>query len=123
MLKFIKSYWLHVALIIGAAVYTCIKVANSEWADAIIAVTLGVVAGSALLTRIDYDELYNSHAELVVEYIEELNNNLDFINKSRATLLDIMTSVDGVVNPVTGDVDTIVVSAKPKKKRGRPKKV
>lgn len=115
MKKFIKTYWLHIALIIGAAVYACIKVVNSEWADAIIAVTLGVVSAGALLTRIDYDLLHEDHAQLVVDYIAELNNNLDFINKSKATLLDIMTTVDGVVNPAK-ELPT------PKKKRGRPKK-
>ena len=112
MLKFIKSYWLHIALIIGAAVYACIKFANYEWADGIVAVTLGVVTAGALLTRIDYDLLHEEHAQLVIDYIKELDSNLEFINKSKATLFDIMATIDDVKE----------LPATPKKKRGRPKK-
>ena len=134
MLKTIKKYWMPLVIIIGSLVLAIIKLNQHEFAFSLVALALLLVAVNNLLLQMEYDELYDSHAKLVADYIAELNHNLDFIQKSKATLLDIITTVDGVskdvealdfegiVNPATGDVDTIVVSAKPKKKRGRPKK-
>jgi hypothetical protein len=135
MLKTIKKYWMPLAITIGSLVLAIIKLNQHEFAFSFVALALLLVAVKNLLLQMDYDELHDSHAELVVKYIEELNHNLEFIERSRATLLDIMTSVDGVskdakdlnfegiIDPITGDVDRMVVTVKPKKKRGRPKKV
>jgi len=116
MTKFIKSYGLHAALVIFAGVYSCIKVSNAEWADAIFAVAFAITAGYSLLLKIDYDALYEEHGNIVADYTESLNSNLEFIRRSKATLFDIMATVDGIK-------ESAEVVETPKKKRGRPKKV
>jgi hypothetical protein len=116
MLKIIKKYWMPIAIALGALVLAILKLDQHEFAFSFVALALLLVAVKNLLLQMEYDELHDSHAELVVEYIEELNNNLEFIQKSRATLLDIMTTVDDVKE------STKELPA-PKKKRGRPKKV
>jgi hypothetical protein len=134
MLKIIKKYWMPIAIALGALVLAIIKLDQHQFAFSFVALALLLVAVKNLLLQMEYDELHDSHADLVIQYIKELNNNLEFIQKSKATLLDIMTSVDGVskdakdlnfegiIDPITGDVDRMVVTVKPKKKRGRPKK-
>ena len=116
MTKFIKSYGLQSALVIFAGVYSCIKMGNAEWADAIFAVAFAITAGYSLLLRIDYDALYEEHGNIVADYTESLNSNLEFIRRSKATLFDIMATVDGIK-------ESAEVVETPKKKRGRPKKV
>jgi hypothetical protein len=116
MLKTIKKYWMPIAITLGALVLTIIKLSQHEFAFSFVALALLLVAVKNLLLQMEYDELHDSHAELVVEYVEELNHNLEFIQKSRATLLDIITTVDDAK-------ESTKVIPQPKKKRGRPKKV
>ena len=96
MRDFIKNYWLHSLLVIFGAVYSCIKVANGEWADAIFALAFAVVSAGYLMTKIEYDFLHEDHAQLVCDYIKELNPNLNFIERSKEKLADIISDVDKI---------------------------
>lgn len=127
MLKFIKAYWLFVLLFLFGAAITAFNAINGDLGNTIFGVAFCVLTSYSVLNKMDYDELYEQHADLVLEYIKELNSNLEFIKGTRARLSDVFNDVSlndfqGVVNPVTGELDTILVDVKPTKKRGRPKK-
>lgn len=112
MRQFIKTYWLHLLLVIFGAVYSCFKVANHEWADTVFALAFAVVAAANLLTRIEYDFLKEDYADLVIDYTRELNSNLEFIQKSKSTLAGIFDTIEEIKDK-NGPA---LVEGKPKKK-------
>lgn len=105
MLKFIKDYWLFVLLFLfGAAIAACNAI-NGDVGNTIFAVAFCVLTFYAWLKKSDYDEIHEDYAQLVVDYVRELNSNLDFMKSTQQKLSDVL------------------VDEKPAKKRGRPKKV
>ena len=120
MLKFIKTYWLHLVLVLFASFYFLIEVANQEWADVIFALAFVVTAVHSLLLRINYDDLREDYEELVYDYVKELRSNIDFIGKAKMTLSSLaeeISEVKGIVNPVTGELESLIVDSKPTKKK------
>ena len=104
MLTFIKAYWHFVLLFLfGAAIAACNAI-NGDVGNTIFAIAFCVLTVYAWLKKSDYDEIYEDHASLIIDYVKELNSNLNFMKSTQQKLADVL------------------VDEKPAKKRGRPKK-
>jgi len=110
MTKFIKTYWLQILLILSASSYLAIELANQEWTDVIFALAFVLTAVHSLLLKTSYDELWEDHESLIMDYVNELRSNIDFIGKTKITLSSLAEEISEVKQEV-------------KPKRGRPKKV
>lgn len=104
MLKFIKAYWQFVLLFLFSAAIGVCNAINGDVANTIFAVAFCLLTVYAWFKKTDYDEIYEDHAQLVVDYVRELNANLDFMKSTQQKLSDVL------------------VDENPAKKRGRPKK-
>lgn len=100
MLKFIKTYWLYLLLIIIGIIYTIIKSINSEVPDAIFALAFSIVAVSSLINRIEYDFKCEDYNELVIDYIKELDSNLNFIQSTKQRVADMSIDISEVKKQV-----------------------
>lgn len=106
MLTFIKAYWQFVLLFLfGAAIAACNAI-NGDVGNTIFAIAFCVLTFYAWMKKSDYDEIYEDHASLIVDYVKELNSNLDFMKNTQQKLADVLLDEEPV-----------------KAKRGRPKKV
>lgn len=117
MKQFIKLYWAHILLMILGSVLTSIKIANQEWTNSFIALALVIVTGTALFTRVQYDLLKDDYEDVVRCYIKELTNNINFIERSKQKLADIMLDV----KQIKEESGTALIEGKPKKKKTKKK--
>lgn len=119
MKKFIKQYWMPLAIIAGSLTITFIKLFQGEFAFAFVALTLVLVAFKNLLLQLAFDDLHEDYTELVIDFNKELSDKLDFIQKSRNTLLDIMSTVDNIKE----EAGPVLKEGKPKKRPTKKNKL
>ena len=109
MKKFIKQQWLYILLILGGATFSFCKAWNGELADMLFSFAFMLVALKCSFLQAKYDDLWEDHESLILDFIDELRDKIDFIGKAKMTL-----------SSLAEEISEVKEQSKPK--RGRPKK-